>query len=229
MSKPILIEKVDGKIDTSQIKNTLTETTTGNVLDASQGKVLNDKIDILNSYSIINYGTLQDATNLNSIQGNKIYILNPDYSYVNCPNLYGNWAVLEVIDKISKIYTMNIEIIYFTANNSNSTIIWQQIANESEYNVTLLNGWKTGDACGVSCTKIGNRIYLSGIIVNPSFASNNTIAQLQPPRYGQWYGGVAVSSDNIPKYFCIDPSGYVIFQHGYEQGAYYSISLDYPI
>ncbi len=42
------------KIDKTQIKNTLTETATGNVLDAKQGKVLNDKIESHLSYMPIN-------------------------------------------------------------------------------------------------------------------------------------------------------------------------------
>lgn len=46
------------KVGTSQIKNNLTETTTGNVLDATQGKVLNDKISVLENRT---YWTVQDV------------------------------------------------------------------------------------------------------------------------------------------------------------------------
>lgn len=41
--------KIANKIDKSQIKNTLTETTTGNVLDATQGKKLADQINVLSN------------------------------------------------------------------------------------------------------------------------------------------------------------------------------------
>lgn len=43
-----VVEAVNGKIDKTQIKNSLTETVGGNALDATQGKVLDDKINILN-------------------------------------------------------------------------------------------------------------------------------------------------------------------------------------
>lgn len=86
------------------------------------------EIDVLNEQAIINYGLLQDATDLSTVQGNKIYILNPAHTYVNCPNLYGNFGVLEVIDKASRIYVLNTEVVYYTNNNTYSTINWKQIA-----------------------------------------------------------------------------------------------------
>lgn len=41
--------QLEEKINKTQIKNNLTETTTGNVLDASQGKILNDKVNNLST------------------------------------------------------------------------------------------------------------------------------------------------------------------------------------
>lgn len=64
--KPINLQDIEklelNKIDKSQIKNTLTETEIGNVLDATQGKVLDDKISVLNGKvnSIKIYSTLAD-------------------------------------------------------------------------------------------------------------------------------------------------------------------------
>lgn len=45
-----------GKIDKTQIKNNLTETTVGNVLDATQGKVLSEQISTLKNGSLISRG-----------------------------------------------------------------------------------------------------------------------------------------------------------------------------
>lgn len=44
-----VVEAVNGKIDKTQIKNSLTETEIGNTLDATQGKVLNDRLGLLES------------------------------------------------------------------------------------------------------------------------------------------------------------------------------------
>lgn len=74
------------KIDKTQIKNTLTETTSGNVLDATQGKILNDaiglklaKTDVINTTTQSATGKALDATQNNeSIDGtlaNKIKVL----------------------------------------------------------------------------------------------------------------------------------------------------------
>ena len=69
------------KVDKTQIKNTLTETVAGNVLDATQGKALDDKITILNTNKldktdVVNVATqvAVDGKALNAVQ------LNPNVS-----------------------------------------------------------------------------------------------------------------------------------------------------
>lgn len=55
-----VLKELEDKIDKTQVKNTLTETAEGSVLDARQGKVLNDKIDTKASKQEL--GTLSELT-----------------------------------------------------------------------------------------------------------------------------------------------------------------------
>lgn len=55
-----VLKELEDKIDKTQVKNTLTETVEGSVLDARQGKVLNDKVDTKASKQEL--GTLSGLT-----------------------------------------------------------------------------------------------------------------------------------------------------------------------
>lgn len=105
---------------------------------------------------------------------------------------------------------------------------WQEMATTQTVYPQLLNGWERGANCNFSYTKIGNRIFVSGIIVNPSYSGNNTIAMLPAPKDG-WYGGSAVAIDGTSAYFVIDVYGNLQFQSGYKQGHYYSVTLSYSV
>lgn len=61
-----------GKISISAIINTLTETGTGKVLDARQGKVLKDLIDSLTATVSGKQATLVSGTNLKTLNGNSL-------------------------------------------------------------------------------------------------------------------------------------------------------------
>lgn len=75
MSKPINLQNIENlkqnKIDKIQIKNTLIETIEGNVLDATQGKVLSDKIGDIDSLQTVDKTSIVNAINeLKTASGN---------------------------------------------------------------------------------------------------------------------------------------------------------------
>lgn len=105
------------KLDDTQIKNNLTETTAGNVLDASQGKILDDKITVLNDDR--GYLTSKKVRNddFNNIKDNGKYAM---YLCSNAPIANTN-ILLNVTgwdDSDSEYYIAQEAIILYAPNNS---------------------------------------------------------------------------------------------------------------
>lgn len=75
MNKPELIQDIEKKLNKEQVKNSLTETVSGNALDASQGKVLNDKINVLESdRGYLKSPILTQDTDFNTVTNNGKYV-----------------------------------------------------------------------------------------------------------------------------------------------------------
>ncbi|WP_455794700.1 hypothetical protein [Clostridium butyricum] len=94
----------------------------------------------------------------------------------------------------------------------------------------LVNGWHVGN-CSFRGKKIGNEMFIEGIIVNNLESPNIIIAQGLPmPSDGKWHGGSSICSDNSSIYLVIEPNGDLIFQnHGQKKDLLYTISINYPV
>lgn len=109
--KPINLQDIEklelNKIDKSQIKNTLTETEIGNVLDATQGKVLNDKISVLENRT---YWTVQDVNS-------KFTANTPLYTIIQAMN---NGSVLHcgIVASDTSIYPTTHGMLYIYKRNN---------------------------------------------------------------------------------------------------------------
>lgn len=77
------------KINTSDIVNNLTETTTGKVLDATQGKALNDKITNSHNVKIKVVNTSSWTADTTSQSGATLYkkSISLNHVYVDCPSV----------------------------------------------------------------------------------------------------------------------------------------------
>ncbi len=130
--------QLNNKINTSQIKNNLTETATGNVLDATQGKTLDDKISILSGkVDSPTYTSEQTVYNVGSISNTSVnaplakcelagQVVNSILSNGNFSSI-GNWSGTGASISVSN----NVASITGTGTNSfvqvaqNSTSVWQ--------------------------------------------------------------------------------------------------------
>lgn len=109
---------------------------------------------------------------------------------------------------------------------------WKPIATTTKTDILqcLTGGWTVVSDCVFSAQKIGNRIFIEGIIHNSSPGQKTIAVGLPIPSDRKWHGGVGVGNNNGVAYMVVDPTGTLSFQSGgYTQGILYSISIDYPV
>lgn len=115
------------RVTKSQIKNNLTETAAGNVLDATQGKILNEQINIL--ADDIDKMTPKTITSVFDIDSDRTYSVSGD---ANMPS-----DSKYIID--ARIFTSDIRFFSLTAMNVNTGEVYTAMMfNKSE----IRNGWK---------------------------------------------------------------------------------------
>lgn len=121
MSKPQLIQELENKALTTYVDE--------------QDSILSNKINALSSKSFKFEGNLPDNTNLKSLNVNypsASFVLNPSFTYTNCPNLNGQWAILEIDQKSMLIKMLNKPLIYYCSNSTNETLEWNQLATATD-------------------------------------------------------------------------------------------------
>ncbi|WP_252248773.1 viral A-type inclusion protein [Clostridium sp. ZBS20] len=109
---------------------------------------------------------------------------------------------------------------------------WKQLATTEEIDLTnyLRNGWEIRN-CSFRGKKIGNEMFIEGILFNNLDSPSKILAQgLPTPSDGKWHGGNATSSENNSIYVVIEPNGDLMFQQGgQKKDMLHSINIHYPI
>jgi hypothetical protein len=109
---------------------------------------------------------------------------------------------------------------------------WKQVSTTESIDLSsyLKNGWSFGD-CSFRGKKIGNEMFIEGIIRNSLDSPSSVIAQSLPvPSDTRWHGGNVIGSNNTALYLVIDPSGTLMFQSGGQlKNTFYTICIHYPV
>lgn len=102
---------------------------------------------------------------------------------------------------------------------------------ENDLSSLLRNAWTVGVTCSFRGVRIGNELFIEGIIINTSISPSSTIATGLPgSRDGKYHGGYAIGSDNTCLYLTVLPEGNLVFQsNGAKQNIIYSVSIHYPV
>lgn len=103
----------------------------------TQDTLLGNQINVLNDKSFKHEGNLPNNTDLNGLKNKYPYstfVLNPSFTYTNCPDLKGQRAILEISGQSSIIKVLNTPIIYYCANNSMGSLDleWEQLATTED-------------------------------------------------------------------------------------------------
>lgn len=121
---------------------------------------------------------------------------------------------------------------YFVGFYDNAIGKCREVATTEIFNFEslLVNGWHVGN-CSFRGKKIGNEMFIEGIIVNNLESPNKIIAQGLPiPSDGKWHGGSSMCSDNSSIYLALQPNGDLLFQqNGQKKDLLYTISINYPV
>lgn len=121
---------------------------------------------------------------------------------------------------------------YFVGFYDNAIGKCREVATTEIFNFEslLVNGWHVGN-CSFRGKKIGNEMFIEGIIVNNLESPNKIIAQGLPiPSDGKWHGGSSMCSDNSSIYLALQPNGGLLFQqNGQKKDLLYTISINYPV
>lgn len=121
---------------------------------------------------------------------------------------------------------------YFVGFYDNAMGKCREVATTEIFNFEslLVNGWHVGN-CSFRGKKIGNEMFIEGIIVNNLESPNKIIAQGLPiPSDGKWHGGSSMCSDNSSIYLALQPNGDLLFQqNGQKKDLLYTISINYPV
>lgn len=193
---------------------------------------LNDKANKIES--IIYKDTFSGSENLNDIVEPGIYQIADVTNISNAPNK--SWSILEVVASntyVKQIYTNSVDgDVFVRARTESKWTEWNQVSKYENIDLinNLRNGWHVGN-CSFRGKKIGNEMFIEGIIVNNLESPNIIIAQGLPiPSDGKWHGGSSMCSDNSSIYLVIEPNGDLIFQnHGQKKDLLYTISINYPV
>ena len=129
---------VDGKVNTSDVVNNVVTTAAGKVLDARQGKTLNDSISTLNTNSATAQANVPDAipsgSDLNSYTSGGTYRVASDSIASNISNMpraaSGRLIVIpQTAVYITQIYipSTSVSFIYTRCKNSTGWVGWQPV------------------------------------------------------------------------------------------------------
>lgn len=209
-----------------------TRSTTIDEIRKPLAEQLNDKANKIES--IIYKDTFSGNENLNDIIEPGIYQIADVTNISNAPNK--SWSILEVVASntyVKQIYTNSVDgDVFVRARTESKWTEWNQVSTYENIDLinNLRNGWHVGN-CSFRGKKIGNEMFIEGIIVNNLESPNIIIAQGLPiPSDGKWHGGSSMCSDNSPIYLVIEPNGDLIFQnHGQKKDLLYTISINYPV
>ena len=229
-TRKTLLQKIkEFVIGTATMGTTATDITGAIAEHTSQ---LNDKANKIES--IIYKDTFSGSENLNDIVEPGIYQIADVTNISNAPNK--SWSILEVVASntyVKQIYTNSVDgDVFVRARTESKWTEWNQVSKYENIDLinNLRNGWHVGN-CSFRGKKIGNEMFIEGIIVNNLESPNIIIAQGLPiPSDGKWHGGSSMCSDNSSIYLVIEPNGDLIFQnHGQKKDLLYTISINYPV
>ena len=167
----------------AQIKNTLTETVTGNVLDARQGKVLNDRVEVLErlqngvtmytSLSDISPELTTDSTMIDvvsSMSNNSILVARYPNALVGEQNLPFTSGILTIVKGNSDRTTLTFQKAW-----DGIPIVWNGCVNIANTNYKF-SGWQqvattqTLDDRGYLTSKMLTSIDLNTIVLNGTYS-----------------------------------------------------------
>lgn len=130
------------------------------------------------------------------------------------------------------LYDMRSDRFFMQKKINNKWNSIKEVTTTENFNFenTLVNGWHV-ENCSFRGKKIGNEMFIEGIIVNNLESPNKTIAQGIPiPSDGKWHGGSSMCSDNSSIYLVLQPNGDLLFQtNGQKKDLLYTISINYPV
>lgn len=117
-----ILTKLVGKVDTSKIANNLATTEAGFVLDARQGKNIQDQLtsqnnNLANKKMFVDGGLINPGTDFDTLQVTGIYRYGVVSNYTNAPT--GDYGILEVLE-VNKTYILQ------RATNVNSRTVKQR-------------------------------------------------------------------------------------------------------
>lgn len=123
---------------------------------------------------------------------------------------------------------------YFIGFYDNALGVVQEVAIKFESNLSssLKNAWAVKDNCSLRGIRIGNELFIEGIIINMTSSPSAEIATGLPlPRDGLYHGGCLIGSDNMCLYFSISPDGrlYVQSEQSAKQSIMYAVIIHYPV
>ncbi|WP_252219919.1 MULTISPECIES: viral A-type inclusion protein [unclassified Clostridium] len=143
---------------------------------------------------------------------------------------YGD--ISETANRIQYVTTYNGDLRRFIRRYFNGNWETKELATTEEIDLTnyLRNGWEIRN-CSFRGKKIGNEMFVEGILFNNLDSPSKILAQgLPTPSDGKWHGGNATSSENNSIYVVIGPNGDLMFQQGgQKKDMLHSINIHYPI
>lgn len=205
-----ILEWIKNKIDKTQIKNTLTETAVGNVLDSTQGKILNDKVGVLSTDR--GYLFSKGLTNFNLAKENGKYIL--DIGTLNAPES-GNAYCLDVTKQVGyenliqeaiSYYPTSTPLKYYRLCVNGAFGAWKQVATTDKITEITNLGFGTGLG-GLSGTVDLNFVDKNGRFIcssttNHPSAHNGTYGFLEVVRLdNNWQKQIFTSFHTYKQYF----------------------------
>jgi hypothetical protein len=140
-----LADLFSGKIDKAQIINNLAATVTGNVLDATQGKALDDKITTINANLATTNTNLANKAVSNNLAGTaptNLLLIGGDYNkrtYLNASN-YTNSPVAGFVVGVRNVYEISTS--HYLVEIKECYPVAGRIWNNF-YNVSAWTGWKS--------------------------------------------------------------------------------------
>lgn len=173
------------KVDKSQIKNNLTETVEGNVIDATQGKILQDKINVLSS-DCLNGCEKNFIKNLNILTKTDVYQF-PDHSISDRvgapPTNWGGDVFHKQHDHSTSGYATQIAqtldgCVYIREMKISTWATWKQISTTDKIDISLKlkNLWVVYSSGTIS--KNGNSVTINIRIKDGIYTQHTVIMSI---------------------------------------------------